>query len=785
MEVDLQATSGVAVAAALTDVAMFKEATSRSRVVADSSKYLVYSLKNPATLRVLARANNAQGTFKNHKNDVDVAKFVNYKSNVIATSAKDEFFVWFITTGDDGSLETKLYFSLTDAITIRSLSWFLDTKSKTPELLVLYGTTAAQFTSSRLITEYQGSPIEVSLARHALPFDRSVTAEASLTTVGADGLFAFSVDATTVAVSTARHGNAPPLRACDGEVLIGLEVLQDKPATMAAACTRFVNVWSIDGEPSRLYKITIGSPITLFLSSQNTIAIFGDNKELFLVDVANKKIQQSTRHSLHYQVPSSLRSVTLSTTETGFASMSDFGSRLSIHTVKRSVVNPMSLASTSGSPAAHAGAPVSPAMVDPAIVSAAPAAAGPTQRRQPPQPQMPFTPPPAYFPAAAPVVAPLLVARAGLVANPTLPQVSQDGQIAQSLEIAQSELAEVRQRLDSAVQNTAQILQLVPQMVRRDHSSLLTLSLEAQMTELQNAAKAGELGIAGGAAAGATGFESQLLATLMDDTAKRLVEGLVPGIRDAILSELEPSLRSAVVNHLKKSQKDVFKSRVDAMMKNVASEFVAALDRKQKVYEKQFENYGKEVRRVTEGALQKLLVHVNALEDQLLAITSSGILDEVKALRSEVKSLRQDAAANVAPETSLSPVTIVATAKAMIESREAERGLEYVVRINSTEVTYSLLEEINKEDALKDIALQVTNDRLWGEILLHLASVTKSSQLPTALQWVKEIVTDHENVLKASVAVRKALSTFIGTWKQAQLEGAIDKELRVIEKLIR
>lgn len=773
MQVELQE-SGNALPTVLTDVAMFKEAVPAPRVVADSSKFIVYSLKNPGSLRVLARSNNAQGTFKAHKSDIQIAKFVNHKSNVIATSATNEFFVWFITV-DDGNVETKLYLSLTDKVTIRSFCWFLDTKSETPELLILYGTTAAQLQSSKLITGYGTVAPEVALSDYALPFDRQVGTDAAFTAVGADGMFAFSTDAVSVAVCTARHGNAPAFRACDGEPIIGLEVLQEKPAVLVAACTSFASVWSIDGEPTKLYKLTVGAPILIALSTQNTIALFNNNKEAFLIDIANKKIQQHTRHQLSFQVPSTPRSVSLNATENGFASLCDFSSRLSFHTLKRPG-QPVAAASPKAPAPAVAAAAVP--FVDPAVLSASAAVPVSKQRAPAPSNTSPQMPPP-YVP-----VAPAALPRTTLV-NTSLPQVSQDGQIAQAMDMCQSEILELKQRLDSAVQNTAQIVQLVPQMVKRDHVSLLTLSLEAQITELQNAVKAGEIGSSAGGAAGPTGFESQLLATLMDDVAHRLVEGLVPGIRDALLGDLEPTLRSAVVNHLKKTQKDVFKTRVDAVLKNVAGEFAAELERKQRLYEKQFENYGKEVRRVTEGALTKLLQQVSSLEDQLAAITGSGILEEVKELRAEVQSLRAAAASGAVAESNVAPATIVATAKAMIENRDAERGLEYVARVNVKEATIELLEELGREESLRDVALQVNNDKLWEQILFQLASSTRSGELPVVLQWVKDIVTDHEGAI-ASIAMRKALATFIGTWKQSSnVDPLMQKELRIVEKLVR
>ncbi|CUG84899.1 unnamed protein product [Bodo saltans] len=788
MQVDLK-DSGSALPSTLTDVAMFKEQISKTRVVADSQKFLVYSLKNPASLRVLARANNAQGMFKNHKNDVTAAKFVNHKSNVIATASEGEFFVWFITVNESREVETKVYFSLIDTVTVRSFCWFIDSVSATPELLILYGNTAAHLQSSKLISSFGATTPavpEVALKDYALLFDRQVGPDAAFTAVGAGGLFAFATDAVSVAVSTARHGNAPSFRACDGEALIGLEVLQDKPAVLLAACSSFAALWSIDGEPTKLYKINIGSPIVVALSTLNTVALFSNNKEVFLIDVAAKKLQQHTRHALSFQVPAAPQSVTFNASESsGFVSMCDFGTRLSIHTWKRPFSENAAPAAPTAAPAAAAKTP----FVDPAVVSASamPTTVVANGRRQLAPPQQQFVPvaPPAYIPQQQQQPVQQQPPRVSL-SNANLPQVPQDGQIAQVFEQCQAEIAALKAQLDSAVQNTNQILTLVPQMVKRDHSSLVTLSLEAQITELQNAARAGEIGgSSSGAAAGPVGFESQLLATVMDDVANRLVEGLVPGIRDALLSDLEPSLRTAVMSHIKKSQKDVFKNRVDALLKNVTSEFISELEKKQRVDEKQFENYGKEVRRMAEGSMTKLLQQINSLEDQVLAIQNSGILDEVKSLRVEVQALRAAAASGVAQDVAIAPATIIATARAMIDANEPERGLEYVCRMNVPSATIELLEDIGRDETTRDNALQVQNNRLWESILLQLTATTRSTQLHVALQWIKDIVTDHEKSLQVA-AVSNAVKSFIQTWKQEKdIDAAVQKELRIVEKLVR
>lgn len=748
------------------DVSMFSAVTEKPRVVADSNKFIVYALKNPAHLRVLNRANNKQCTFKLHKNEVEIAKFVNYRSNVLATASKTELYVSFVATTPEGEIDTRVYFNINN-VNVRSLCWYLDAKVRAPDMLVIYDTSVAQLSSSSLITAYQEAPVEAKLADIAQPFERTVSTEATLTAVGAD-TFAFAVDASNIVTCTARNSNAPAWRPCDGETVLALEVLQDKPAVLVAACNSFVSVWGVDGEPSKLYKITIDAPILTLLSSQTAFAIFGTNKDVHVVDMdlKKKKIAQNLKFVMELQIQKS--SVTFNATESGFAVIGDFGTRLSIHTMRRTPPQ-----ATAAVPAVAA---VASPVIDPAIAAAGPALPAAAKR-----PQQYVAPPPEYSPIVIPAFAqppPPVAPRVNPLNNPTLPQVPQDGQIAQTLEQCQQELTEAKQRLESAAKNATEVLNVVPQMVRKDHATLITLALESQMTELQKLAVQGELGGNGGG--GAAGFESQVLAILISEVSRRLGDGLTQGLQDSMLYDLEPALKTAVVTHVKKNQKDVFKNRIDAVLKNVAVEFIAELERKQKVYERNFENYGKDVRRAADGALQKLSQYVTSLEDQLNAITQSGIIAEVKQLRQEVAELRA-AAAQGAQDTDLSPVTIITTAKALLEGRDAVEGIQYVIKTNQKDTIIAFFEEIGQNEDLTQRALDVKNPSLWCEVIYSLALCTRTAQLKSVLQWLKDINTDHHEVAKQS-NVRDVVARFVAAWKP-QCEGSLSQELKVVEKL--
>lgn len=757
---DFSSVSATALTPTTSEVSLFKEEIASARAVADSQHFIVYSLKKLSNLRVLARPNNLQGTFKNHTTDVTACKFVNYSSNVIASSSAGEFFVWFIKKESDDTLSTQVYFSIVEPITIRSFSWFLDSKTKFPELLMLYDTTAMQFSSSSLISKYVDTTIKASVAEYGLPFERTIAPNASFTSV-AEGLFAFSVDESSVVVCTARNSNAPAWKPCDGEALIALELLQDnQTSTLVAASASSVSVWRVgDKEPSRTKKIVFGTSIVQLTAAHSTVAVFTDNKQCYFVDLANGSVGAPSKFEMKFAVPREPRALCFNMMNpTLFSLLADVGSRLSITQIPIPVRQQL---------------PPPPAM--PRSTPALP----------PPQysPKNTFTPTPAS--AATQATNAPLPSKPALT-NPALPQLAQDGQIAQTLEQCAHEISELQQRLNSAFDNVSQIVTLVPQMVRKDHVSLMTLSLEAQMTELQ--ASGAALGGSGGGSASANnnGFESHFVAELLDNVARGLVDGIVPGIREALLAELEPSLRSAVVQQLKKGQKDVFKQRVDTLLRNVAQEFIAELDRKQKAYEKTFENFGKEVRRYSEATTQRMTQTIAALEDQLLAYSQSGILEELQSLRAEVKRLREQAAGAASVSTaSVNPVTILATARGLFEREGPVEGLRYLARVNHAEVTLQFLSDIAGDETLRDAALEVSDADAWISVLSHLLQATKFNQLKVALSWMDDVLSEQADLAKNAV-LKASLKTFVQTWKEdAKKDADLSVKLRSIEKWVK
>jgi hypothetical protein len=377
-----------------------------------------------------------------------------------------------------------------------------------------------------------------------------------------------------------------------------------------------------------------------------------------------------------------------------------------------------------------------------------------------PSPSSPFTP----------VLAPPAVAVSRLV-NPSLPPVPvTNGLIPQTIEQCQRAMAVSKQRLDSVLENANQLLQSAPKMIRKDHMSLVGLALEAMMTELQQSDLRFEQN---------NGFESQFLATMLDDIARNISDGLVDGIKDGILNELDPQLRNAVSDQLKKVHRDVFKQRVDAAIKNIGTEFISELEKRQKEYERHLENYGKDIRKCAERAVLKLKQHIVSLEAQLNSIVQSGVLEEVKRLREEVQKLRK-----ASEPTVLSPETIIAQAKSMIEAGQVKTGFEYIVKLRQPQMTIALLGEL-----IEDIENLITHKDLTVPLLLDIVKdatcATDSKQLAISALWVEGLLLwKSRDVVDAET--ERAIIGFASLWKKHDLNDAgLKKKIQIIEAILR
>ncbi len=791
------------------DVALWKEAAVEGalpRVVADAHLYIIYSLKNRAVLRLLARASNQQSTIKLHSSDVSMVKFVNYKSNVVASCGEDDdFFVWFVSKGADDKPDATVYFRLKNAsdlsLKIRSFSWFVDPATNSPNILMTVNNGCSVLNCGRTISAYTNAPSTVSFQDSSKSLERTVAdGVRAFTCVGADGIFAFNTDSTTVVTCTTRNTNTPAWKPTSGEEIVGLEMLQTRSAVLVAASAACVWVWDVAVEPQPIRRLSFGAAgVRALAAAALSFAVFTPTKLAYVVEALQPGEAGgplvagllAEKFELSKQVSPQCLSPSVAPGAGSFVITADFGDRLAILVMKKT-----NQVDVLGRSAPFGAAPVaSPAAVVTSSPNGSPFVPPPPSRRDT-QPNLAIPLPPPYggaasfaTPVASPIVAgsPFLPAPSRALLNPALPQLSQDGVIAQTLEETSREVQAAKERVDSALQNTAQILGLTAMNVKKDHAALTSLSLEAQMTELQRAGvgSAAPTNPAASAAASAL-FEQKFVNTLLEQVASTIIDGLVPGVRSAILEELEPGIRAVVAKQWKKSNRDVFKARVDALLKDSATAFIAELETKQKAYEKNLEFYAKEVKRTAEGGLQKLSSQIIVLEDQLNAISQSRILDEVRDLRRQVKELKAQIAAGAsAAPADIPPTTLVANAKQMIAAGDVSQGLDYIVRVQQPEVTMALLAELDSEELHNTVCENMgVPDRVWAEVLSHCAHATKINRLALVLGWIRDVLADHSNVLQSG-ALKSALQTFTISWKpQVAQDRDLTQKLKQIERAV-
>nr|CCC91502.1 putative immunodominant antigen [Trypanosoma congolense IL3000] len=160
--------------------------------------------------------------------------------------------------------------------------------------------------------------------------------------------------------------------------------------------------------------------------------------------------------------------------------------------------------------------------------------------------------------ASASVSAPAQSARLALH-NASLPQAPTDGVLAAVVQQAQEDVQQELGRLESAMENTLKVLELAPETIQRAHEQLLNLSLEAQMTELQQQDSSGS--------ANYSSFESNVLTSFGDPLAKGIADSVTRGVDDALNAYLEYSVRQALVNCARGTQKHAVKARLDEALK--------------------------------------------------------------------------------------------------------------------------------------------------------------------------------------------------------------------------
>lgn len=801
-----------------TMVAIFKEEADIPRVLGESEAFIAYTLKNRRAIRLICRANNERGAFRLHESPVHNLRFVNFHSNVAASASSSDFYVWVAVferggaghgAGDkaaatEGRLTVKPYFKLVDKVVINTFHFFINPANNMPDLLVLYGKTAAVLESSKLISEYSTSMLEAKLSAASrelrqLPQETSLR---SMCTTFSGSWLAFTSEATKVMACTLRNTTTPAWSGCEGDEIVQLSfvgsnaaavgdnaaapVADSSSALLALSSKTKVCVWKLTGvaEPALLRTFTFGGIVTM-LTSRNAMAIFNDGGKLARVQVRGDDEFDTTVYDMGGAVrPTSVcyhESTRFATVLVDAVKELDLY-QLATNTTAPSASSPTSAPAKEATAAVAAPAPRSNStpFVDPSIISTG----------------IPFRPAPSSY-AAAPVPASASstpadsaspsakgTASAATNANPitatsaynsarsalqnaTLPQ-SLDGLVASAVYQGDEALRRAIDGLLNVVKNVTQILLLTPDQLTRDHQQLISLALEAQMTELQQTVSASAAAAAPAAPAAAAtnsrhseAFNSYALAKLLAPVASEIATGVTRGVRDTLRTELDAAVNAAFNSSIRVNQKEVLRRRLEEALQETPRTLG--------------ENAAKWIDAYVERELSESLARMNAsmsaleeenrkLQTALTQIVNSGALQEVEAMRAELAKLRAairsgEAIGNngtaAGAAATPSPQTVIETAEKYIKDGRISQGLSYIVMAQNARCCVQLLDRLSEDDVARVVSDAETTEATWVKLITQMCeqeATETADELEKVASFLFDVLSEHDDVIAKKTA---------------------------------
>ncbi|GET87122.1 immunodominant antigen, putative [Leishmania tarentolae] len=804
-----------------TMVAIFKEEADTPRVLGESEAFIAYTLKNRRAIRLICRANNERGAFRLHESPVHDLRFVNFHSNVAASASSSDFYVWVAVferggTGHgadvdkaaskEGRLTVKPYFKLADKVVINTFHFFINPANNMPDLLVLYGKTAAVLESSKLISEYSTNMLEAKLSaasRELRQLPRETSLRSMCTTFSGNWL-AFTSEATKVMACTLRNTTTPAWSGCEGDEIVQLSFVgsnaaatgdsaaapaaDSSSALLAVSSKAKVCVWKLTGvaEPVLLRIFTFGSIVTM-LTSRNAMAIFNADGKLARVQVRGDNDFDTTV----YEMGGAVRPTSVCYHESArFATvLVDAVKVLDLYQLATSTASPCALSPTSAAAKEATAAAAAPAprsnttpFVDPSIISTG----------------IPFRPatssygvamtsaaaPASSSTAAGAASSPTKVisstatntnpitalaaynsARSALQ-NATLPQ-SLDGLVASAVYQGDEALRRAIDGLLNVVKNITQILLLTPDQLTRDHQQLISLALEAQMTELQQTTSASVPASAPASPATnsqhSEAFNSYALAKLLAPVASEIATGVTRGVRDTLRTELDAAVNGAFNSSIRVNQKEVLRRRLEEALQETPRTLG--------------ENAAKWIDAYIERELSESLARMNAsmsaleeenrkLQAALTQIVNSGVIQEVEAMRLELAELRaairsgeaignNGTAAGAGGAAAPSPQTVIETAEKYIKDGRISQGLSYVVMTQNARCCVQLLDRLSEDDVARVVSDTETTEATWVKLITQMCeqgATETASELEKVAAFLFDVLSEHDEVIAKKTA---------------------------------
>ncbi|TPP53450.1 hypothetical protein CGC20_38445 [Leishmania donovani] len=703
-----------------TMVAIFKEEADIPRVLGESEAFIAYTLKNRRAIRLICRANNERGAFRLHESPVHDLRFVNFHSNVAASASSSDFYVWVAVferggaghgAGDkaaatEGRLTVKPYFKLADKVIINTFHFFINPANNMPDLLVLYGKTAAVLESSKLISD--GSWL------------------------------AFTSEATKVMACTLRNTTTPAWSGCEGDEIVQLSFVgsnaaaagdsaaapaaDSSSALLAVSSKTRVCVWKLTGvaEPALLRIFTFGGIVTM-LTSRNAMAIFNDDGKLARVQVRGDDDFDTTVYDMGGAVrPTSVcyhESTRFATVLVDAVKELDLY-QLATNTSAPSASSPTSTPAKEATTAAAAPAPRSSTtpFADPSIISTG----------------IPFRPSASSY-AAAPVSASASSSAPAGSASPPAKAISSTATNANPI-TAMAAYNNAR----SALQNAT-----LPQSLDG-----LVASAVYQGDEALRRAIDGLLNV---------------VKNLLAPVASEIATGVTRGVRDTLRTELDAAVNAAFNSSIRVNQKEVLRRRLEEALQetprtlgeNAAKWIDAYVERE----------LSESLARMN-ASMSALEEENRKLQAALTQIVNSGAVQEVEAMRAELAELRaairsgeaignNGAAAGAGAAATPSPQTVIETAEKYIKEGRISQGLSYVVMAQNARCCVQLLDRLSEDDVARVVSDAETTEATWVKLITQMCeqeATETADELEKVASFLFDVLSEHDEVIAKKTA---------------------------------
>jgi hypothetical protein len=282
-----------------------------------------------------------------------------------------------------------------------------------------------------------------------------------------------------------------------------------------------------------------------------------------------------------------------------------------------------------------------------------------------------------------------------------------------------------------------------------------------------------------------------VLEGITEPVAMALVEGISTAVEEHLRVQLDAALKNVLTKQEKRKQKDQMgelRTAIDGIVADVMSTVNQTVQSKQVAYASRLIHYISDVAGEGGAAVNQLQQIIVAQQQQLLAITQSGLLEEVRELRAEVARLKSRGGASAgqkAQPVDLPPETVLANAQQHLAAGDHMTGLNWVLHYDDAALAVQLL--VGCDEDTRNAMLEDSNipEAVWSRLLGYLASTPKKETLEPTLEWLCDIAAEKEKLLQND-QLAVAINNFVNGWKSASGLSQLAKDkLRQLVMLVR